>query len=136
MIIKPPSFKDRSAINTMINIVIGIAIGFCITYFLVFRAQDSRVKSDSQSQLIEANNAITSKNVTIKGLNKQIEEMTQKVTSAETTNTATTTEITTYQQLLVAYASFVSGEVEKAGEAIVPANIQPTCATIMTQINA
>ena len=143
MIIKPPSFKDRSALNTVINIVIGIAIGFCITYFLVFRAQDSRIKSDTQSQLIEANNAITSKNVTIKGLNKQIEELTKKVTSAETANTATTTEITTYQQLLVAYASFVSGEVEKAGEAIatisvanVSANIQPTCSTIMTQINA
>lgn len=142
MIIKPPTFKDRTAIGTVINIVIGIAIGFCITYFLVFRAEDSRVKSDTQSQLIEANNTITSKNVTIKGLNKQIEELTQKITNAETANTATTTEITTYQQLLVAYASFVSGEVEKAGEAIatigvanVPQAIQPTCAAIMTQIN-
>lgn len=142
-IIKPPTFKDRTAITTVINIVLGIAIGFCITYFLVFRAQDSRVKSDTQSQLIEANNMITSKNVTIKGLNKQIEALTKKVTTAETANTATTTEITTYQQLLVAYASFVSGEVEKAGEAIaaisvanVPAAVQPTCTTIMTQINA
>jgi len=142
-IIKPPSFKEYSALGTLVNIIIGLAIGFCITYFLVFPTQEKRIQSEAKNQLIEANETITSKNVTIKGLEKQIEEMNVKVSSVETTNAATATEIATYQQLLVAYASFVSGGVEAAGEAIsaisvanVPAAMQPTFVTITTQINA
>ena len=142
-IIKPPSFKEYSALGTLVNIIIGLAIGFCITYFLVFPTQEKRIQSEAKNQLIEANETITSKNVTIKGLEKQIEEMNVKVSSVETTNAATATEIATYQQLLVAYASFVSGGVEAAGEAIsaisvasVPEAMQPTFVTITTQINA
>lgn len=142
-IIKPPSFKEYSAVGTVINIAIGLAIGFCITYFLVFPAQEKRIQLEAKNQLIEANETITSKNVTIKGLEKQIEEMNAKVDSVETTNTATATEIATYQQLLVAYASFVSGQVEAAGEGIsaisvanVAETMQGTFLTITTQINA
>ncbi|MEG0805464.1 MAG: tetratricopeptide repeat protein [Lachnospiraceae bacterium] len=115
-IIRPASYKDNTALTTVLNIIIGVVIGFLISYFLIVPNSQRRIKSEAAADLIEANDTIATKNVTIKGLEAQMQALDEELSSAQNANTATEDEINSYKQLLVAYVTFDQGEVQQAGE--------------------
>lgn len=121
-IIQPTQFKDNTASQTVINIVIGLVIGILITCFLVVPSVRQKVKSDVNSEVIEANDTISTKNQTIESLQGQIEDLNSQLEEAKNSSTETTDKITSYQQFLNAYVAFSQGDVDTAGTAIESVN--------------
>lgn len=122
-IIQPTEFKDNTASQTIINIVIGLVIGILITCFLIVPSVRQKVKSDVNSEVIEANDTITTKNQTIDSLQAQIDTLNGQLEDINDSSAATESKIASYQQFLEAYIAFSQGDVDTAGTAI--ANVNP-----------
>lgn len=123
-IIQPQYLKDTSAIGTIINMVIGIAIGVAITSFLVLPGMKRQVQNEAKSQVLEANNTISSRNQTIGTLEAQIEELTTKVNEALSSEESSTSRISSYDQLLKAYTAYTEEDIEGAGIALSNVNTE------------
>ena len=142
-IIQPKYLKDNSTFGTIINIVIGLAIGVAITCFLVVPGVRRQVQDTAKTEVLEANNSVSSKNQTISTLEAKIEDLTAKVTEAEDGAKDSESRISTYDQLLQAYVTYKDGDVEAAGNALANVNeeylsdsAKQTYNTINAQVNA
>ena len=82
-IIQPRYLKDNSAIGTIINMVIGIAIGAAITCFLIVPGVRREIQNRAKAEVLDANNAVASKNQSISSLEAQIEDLTSQITDAK-----------------------------------------------------
>ena len=82
-IIQPRYLKDNSAIGTIINMVIGIAIGAAITCFLIVPGVRREIQNQAKAEVLDANNAVASKNQSISSLEAQIEDLTSQITDAK-----------------------------------------------------
>ena len=121
-IIQPTQFKDNTTSQTVINIAIGLVIGILITCFLIVPSVRQKVKSNVNSEVLEANDTITTKNQTIDSLQSQIDDLNTQLEEAKSSSTETTDKITSYQQFLNAYVAFSQGDVDTAGTAIESVN--------------
>lgn len=119
-IIQPQYIKETSSssMGTIVNMVIGIAIGVAITWFLIVPGVKRQVQNEAKTEVLEANNAISSKNQNISSLEQQVEELTNQVSAAKEDEESAKSRISSYEQLLQAYAAYVGGETEKAGTAL------------------
>lgn len=142
-IIQPTEFKDNTTSQTIINIVIGLALGILITCFLIVPGVKQKVKSDVNSELVAANDTISTKNQTIESLQNQMEDLNQKMEDNEAENTKAEDRVKTYEQFLNAYISYTSGDADAAGAAMAAVNpdylegkAKEEYTTINDQINA
>lgn len=142
-IIQPGYLKDNSAIGTIINMVIGIAIGAAITIFLVVPGAKRQIQNQAKAEVLDANNTISSRNQTISALEAQIEELNSKVNDAKSSEENTTSRISSYDQLLQAYAAYAEEDIERAGTALSNVNeeylsdeAKNIYDTINTEVNA
>lgn len=122
-IIQPKYLKDNSAVGTIINMIIGIAIGIAITSFLVVPGVRRAVMDDTKSEVLDANNTISSKNQTITSLQSQIDDLTDQLTDAKANEEESVNKVTSYDQLLIAYAACTAEDIESAGNALSNINI-------------
>lgn len=122
-IIQPKYLKDDSAIGTIVNMIIGIAIGVAITCFLIVPGAKRVIQNDAKAEVLEANNTISSKNQTIDSLQKQVDDLTSQMTDAKTSEEASTNKITSYDQLLTAYAAYAGNDIQAAGDALANVNV-------------
>lgn len=122
-IIQPPEFKDHSTSSTIINIVIGLVIGILITCFLIVPSVKQKAKSDVNSQVLAANDTITTKNQTITSLENQIEDLNSQLEDAQASSTVAEDKIATYQQFLNAYIAYTQGDIDAAGTAMANVNL-------------
>lgn len=118
MIIMPAAFKDNSAIQTIINIVIGVVLGVAITVFLLLPNIRQQAKSDANAALKVANDTISTKEQSISALEHQVEELTKEKEAALEDAEGIETKMTSYEQLLEAYAAFVAEDMDGAGAAL------------------
>ena len=126
-IIQPRYLKDNSAIGTIINMVIGIAIGAAITCFLIVPGVRREIQNQAKAEVLDANNAVASKNQSISSLEAQIEEQ------------SSAGKVNTYEQLLQAYVAYTDGDIEKAGTALGNVNtdyLSDDSMTVYDTINA
>ena len=142
-IIQPKYLKDNSAMSTILNMVIGIAIGAAITGFLVVPGVRRQVQNDAKAQVLDANNTVSSKNQEISTLQKQIDDLTSQITEVKDSAEGSENKISTYDQLLSAYASYSGGDIEAAGNALGNVNeeylsdsAKSVYETINAQVNA
>lgn len=142
-IIQPKYLKDNSAIGTIINMVIGIAIGAAITGFLIVPGVKRQVQNQAKTEVVEANNTISTRNQTISTLETQIENLTAQISDAEEDAKNTDSIISTYEQLLQAYVAYGEEDTAAAGTAL--SNVNETYLsdgakkiydTLNTQVNA
>ncbi len=117
-IIMPAHFKDNSAIQTVLNIVIGIVLGVAISMFLLLPNIKQQAKSDANTALKAANDTISTKEQTISSLENQVDDLTKQVEEAEEASKGVETKLTSYEQLLSAYASFAADDLNAAGTAL------------------
>lgn len=117
-IIQPKYLKDNSAVVTIINMVLGIAIGVAITWFLVVPGVRREVQNQAKAEVLAANNTISSKNQNISILEKQIEDLTAQITEAKGSQEESANSISSYEQLLQAYLSYIDADIEAAGTAL------------------
>lgn len=117
-IIQPKYKKENGALTTIINMVIGIAIGAAITGFLVVPGVRRQVQNSAKQEVLEANNAVSAKNQTISTLEKQIEELNAQISDAKQGAENVQSHVTSYEQLLQAYAAYAAKDITKAGAAL------------------
>ena len=122
-IIQPRYLKDNSAVGTIFNMVIGIVIGAAITWFLVVPGVRREVQNQAKSEVLEANNTISSKNQTISALEMQIDDLTSQITNARDNEESYESHISTYEQLLSAYAAYTDNDITAAGTALGNVNV-------------
>ena len=138
-IIQPKYLKDTSAIGTIINMVIGIAIGAAIVFFLVVPGVKRAAVNDAKSQVLEANDSISSKNQTIASLESQVDELTAKVSEAQQSEESSAGKVSSYEQLLTAYEAYTQNDIEAAGNALENVNVDylsNSAKTIYDTVNA
>ena len=117
-IIRPAYFKDNATIGTIVNIIFGLIVGFLISFFLVVPGVKRQATADSAAKLVEANNAISTKNATIRSYQEQIDELNAKIEEANKTSTNSETVMNFYKDVLEAYVAYNERDYEKAGEAL------------------
>lgn len=117
-IIQPRYRRESSALGTVINMIIGLAIGVAVTYYLVVPGVRRQVLNEKKTEVIDANNAIASKNQTISELEAQIEDLTVQITNAKGNEENYESRISTYEQLFAAYAAYANEDIEAAGTAL------------------
>lgn len=142
-IIQPRYLKDNSAFSTIINMLIGIVIGIAITAFLIVPGVRREVQNKAKEEVLEANNAIASKNQTISALEAQIDDMTTQITDAKSDEEGYQSRINSYEQLLQAYVAYVEQDTEAAGTALGNVNLEylddeskQIYNTVNTEVNA
>ena len=93
--------------------------------------------------VIDANNTVSSKNQEISTLQKQIDDLTSQITEVKDSAEGSENKISTYDQLLSAYASYSDGDIEAAGNALGNVNeeylsdsAKSVYETINAQVNA
>lgn len=117
-VIMPTNFKDNSALQTIINIVIGVALGIAITMFLLLPNIRQRSKSEANEALKTANDTISTKEQSISSLEKQVEDITKQMEETQKASDEIETKMTSYEQLLNAYAAYTADDMEAAGSAL------------------
>lgn len=122
-IIQPKYLKDNSVVGTIINMLIGILIGAAITGFLIVPGVRQEVLNNAKTEVIEANNTISSKNQTITSLQSQIEELTGQVADAQESREDAASRVSSYDQMLLAYKAYVENDIEAAGTALGNVNV-------------
>jgi tetratricopeptide (TPR) repeat protein len=122
-IIQPRYLKENTALGTILNMLLGIGIGVAITCFLVVPGVKREVQNQAKTEVLEANNTIASKNQTISTLENQINDMTSQITDAKDTDEMNESRISSYEQLIQAYAAYLEGDIESAGTAL--GNVNP-----------
>ncbi len=138
-IIQPKYLKDNSAIITIVNMVIGIAIGAAAAAFLLLPGMRSTIRQEARAEVIEANNTITSKNQMISELEDQVEALTDEVEAAKADGETAANQLSTYNQLLLAYGFYTQEDIEAAGNALANVNeeyLSEDAKTIYDTINA
>ena len=118
-IIRPAAaFKDNSALAIVLNIVVGVVIGVLITWFLVVPGVRQRVFSESNQAVREANETISAKNQTIDTLEQQVSGLNTQISQYEASASSSQDTLARYEQLLLAYDTFLKGDVAGAATAL------------------
>lgn len=118
MIIQPKYVKETSAVGTIVNMMIGLAIGVAITWFLVVPGVRRNVMNEAKKEVLEANDTISSRNQTISLLEKQVDELTGQLQESRDEEEGLINQLSSYEQLLLAYEAYHVEDIETAGNAL------------------
>lgn len=118
------SFREMTDNNTILNIAIGLVIGVLITCFLVVPGVKKSATNAAQSDVVEANDTLATKNQEIKSLQSQLEKYEAQIESQKNNAQNVDVIITSYQNLIQAYMAYRDGNNTKAGEALANVNVE------------
>ncbi len=117
-IIRPAYFKDNATISTVINIIFGLIVGFAVAFFLMVPGVKRAAESESASKLVELNDTVSSKNVTIQSLQQEIEGLNEELKAVKGDSENSEASANFYKEMLAAYAELGSEDYEAAANAI------------------
>lgn len=84
LIIQPTdSYRENSAMYTVINILIGLLVGAALMWFLVLPARTQSIRSELNKTTLELGDQIAAKTASIDTLEKQLEEAQAAVEEAQ-----------------------------------------------------
>lgn len=118
IIIRPRRFIDNTMVMSVINILIGAAIGVTVVCFLIVPGIRQNAQNEANMSVVKANETISTKDQDIKDLEAQIEALNEQVSTAQSDSATATDTITAYDNMLLAYHYFASGDASKAAEAL------------------
>ncbi|MCC8149888.1 MAG: hypothetical protein LIO96_00055, partial [Lachnospiraceae bacterium] len=116
IIIRPAKFTDNSAVKTVVSLLIGAAIGIAVVCFLVIPEVRQQANSAASTQLVEANQTISTREQTISGLEDEIESLNEQLSSSETATDSAQSQVENYSSLLSAYVSYAEEDYTTASE--------------------
>ena len=112
------------------------------SFFLVVPGVKRQASSESAAKLVEANNTISTKNITIKQYKSEIDTLTAQLEEAQAASTSSQSNASFYKEFLTAYVAYNNGEYVAAGEALakvsdeqVEADFKAIYDTMKVQIN-
>lgn len=118
IIIRPTKFTDNTAVLTVVNLLVGAAIGIAVVCFLVIPGIRQKANSEATSQLVSANETISTREQTIKGLEDKITDLNKQVEDANAATSSADEKTSSYENLLNAYVSYANEDFSKAAESV------------------
>lgn len=110
IIIRPRRFIDNTMVMSVVNLLIGAAIGIAVVCFLIVPSIKQNAQNEANLSVVKANEALSTKEQSIKDLEAQIETLNQQVTTAQADSAAASDMVESYDELLQAYVYFARGE--------------------------
>ncbi len=112
-VIKPINTKEATGLSTVVNIIIGAVIGVAISLFLILPARIKTETDKVNDKIAEYSEEIAVKAADIKERDSQIEKLEREIEKVHNELDSFTGDdgtITSYDNLLAATASYLSGE--------------------------
>lgn len=75
--------EDKPNAMLFVNLLIGVVIGILVVYYLIVPTIESGIKEEYNSQKVDYSNELSSKTATISQLERQVENLTGKLSTAE-----------------------------------------------------
>lgn len=114
MIIQPATFRESSAVATFLNICLGLILGGAIVWFLAVPATRQSVNASANKQVTDANTKMAQQVAQVQGLEDQIETYQSEVEEANKTRDDANKKVDSYDQLLKATQTYLSGDQSSA----------------------
>ena len=114
MIIQPATFRESSAVATFLNICLGLILGGAIVWFLAVPATRQSVNASANKQVTDANTKMAQQVAQVQGLEDQIETYQIEVEEANKTRDDANKKVDSYDQLLKATQTYLSGDQSSA----------------------
>ncbi len=115
-IIQPTTFRDSSAIATLINIGLGVLLGGAIVWFMVMPSSKQQVNDQANRQVTDAAMQQSSASAQLTDLQAQIETLNGQVESANQDKDSALKKADSYDALLSVANMFVAGQTNEAIE--------------------
>ena len=109
-IIQPVGVKDNSGFHAILNVVIGLVIGVAVMGLLIMPALQSKKSGDLNKAVAEYSDQVDAKSATLDSLKQENESLKQQAEEATKAASDAADKVSSYEELLKAYASYSAGD--------------------------
>lgn len=118
LVIQPPTFRESSMAATLLNLGFGFLVGACLVWFLMVPANTQKINREANEKVVSYSNTMASQNAEMNKMKEQIAQSEETVSSAQTQVAAATAQVTSYENLIKAYAAYLSGNYTSAANVL------------------
>lgn len=109
-IIQPVGVKDNSGFHAILNVVIGLVIGVAVMGLLIMPALQSKKSGELNKAVAEYSDQVDAKSATLDSLKQENESLKQQAEEATKAASDAADKVSSYEELLKAYASYSTGD--------------------------
>ena len=109
-IIQPVGVKDNSGFHAILNVVIGLVIGVAVMGLLIMPALQSKKSEELNKAVAEYSDQVDAKSATLDSLKQENESLKQQAEEATKAASDAADKVSSYEELLKAYASYSAGD--------------------------
>ena len=109
-IIQPVGVKDNSGFHAILNVVIGLVIGVAVMGLLIMPALQSKKSGELNKAVAEYSDQVDAKSATLDSLKQENESLKQQAEEATKAASDAADKVSSYEELLKAYASHSAGD--------------------------
>ena len=109
-IIQPVGVKDNSGFHAILNVVIGLVIGVAVMGLLIMPALQSKKSGELNKAVAEYSDQVDAKSATLDSLKQENESLKQQAEEATKAASDAADKVSSYEELLKAYASYSAGD--------------------------
>ena len=109
-IIQPVGVKDNSEFHAILNVVIGLVIGVAVMGLLIMPALQSKKSGELNKAVAEYSDQVDAKSATLDSLKQENESLKQQAEEATKAASDAADKVSSYEELLKAYASYSAGD--------------------------
>lgn len=109
-IIQPVGVKDNSGFHAILNVVIGLVIGVAVMGLLIMPALQSKKSGELNKAVAEYSDQVDAKSATLDSLKQENESLKQQAEEATKAASDVADKVSSYEELLKAYASYSAGD--------------------------
>ena len=109
-IIQPVGVKDNSGFHAVLNVVIGVVIGVAVMGLLIMPALQSKKSGELNKAVAQYSDQVDAKSATLDSLKQENESLKQQAEEATKAASDAADKVSSYEELLKAYASYSAGD--------------------------
>ena len=109
-IIQPVGVKDNSGFHAILNVVIGLVIGVAVMGLLIMPALQSKKSGELNKAVAEYSDQVDAKSATLDSLKQENESLKQQAEEATKAASDAADKVSSYEELLKAYAAYSTGD--------------------------
>lgn len=109
-IIQPVGVKDNSGFHAILNVVIGLVLGVAVMGLLIMPALQSKKSGELNKAVAEYSDQVDAKSATLDSLKQENESLKQQAEEATKAASDAADKVSSYEELLKAYASYSAGD--------------------------
>lgn len=109
-IIQPVGVKDNSGFHAILNVVIGLVIGVAVMGLLIMPALQSKKSGELNKAVAEYSDQVDAKSATLDSLKQENGSLKQQAEEATKAASDAADKVSSYEELLKAYASYSAGD--------------------------